>query len=133
MLIDCDERNDLRAQVRHERQLHRALIAHPDPRDPDLPEDYMTTATTTTRLFPLKQWERQTPEEKFDAAMRDSRLVDEAAGFISDQDAAGLATLVAHIWREHDEHPTEADMVAIGLAYWTAITRAQRRVTGSLQ
>jgi hypothetical protein len=133
MPIDCDEADDLRRQVRHDRQLHRALIAHPDPRDPDFPEDYMTTATTTTRLFPLKQWERQTPEEKFDAAMRDSRLVDEAAGFISDQDAAGLATLVAHTWRESGGHLTKADMAAIGLAYWTAITRAQRKLAGSAQ
>jgi len=92
-----------------------------------------TTNAANARWLPIKQWERQTPEERFDAAMKDSRLVDEAAGFISDADATALAALVAHIWRERSEDPTEADIAAIGLAYWTAITRAQRRVTGSLQ
>lgn len=137
MLIDCDEADDLRRQVRHDRQLRRALIAHPDPRDPDFPfEDdtipAMTTAATA-RWLPLKQWEKQSPEEKFDAAMRDSRLVDEAAGFISDQDAAGLAAFVAHVYREHGEFPNTGDFIALGMAYWTAITRAQRKLAGGAQ
>lgn len=39
MPIDCDERNDLRGQVRHERRLRRAFAAHPHPQDPDFPFD----------------------------------------------------------------------------------------------
>jgi len=34
-----DEINDLRAQVRFERQLRNKLMRHPDPRDPDYPFD----------------------------------------------------------------------------------------------
>lgn len=34
-----DEVDDLRAQVRFERQLRNKLMRHPDPRDPDYPFD----------------------------------------------------------------------------------------------
>ena len=34
-----DEIDDLRAQVRFERQLRNKLMRHPDPRDPDFPFD----------------------------------------------------------------------------------------------
>lgn len=128
---DCDERDELRRQVRHDRQLHRAWLAHPNPQDPDYPEDYMPT--TTCPQFPLKAWEHQSHEERFDASMKDSRLVDEAAGFISDADAAALSALVAATYRESGESPALADIAAIGLAYWTALTRAQRHVTRSVQ
>lgn len=74
-----------------------------------------------------------TPEEKFDLAMRDSRLVDEAAGFISDTDAAALAALVANVYRGFGEHPTKENIASIGLAYWTVLLRAQRRVVGDLK
>ena len=37
--MDDDERDELRGQVRKERQMHRALIAHPNPQDPDFPLD----------------------------------------------------------------------------------------------
>ena len=70
----------------------------------------------------------QTPEEKFDAAMRDPRLVDEAAGFISDQDAATLAALVANIYATQGEDPDDNAMCALGNVYWGAITRAQLRI-----
>ena len=74
----------------------------------------------------------QTPEEKFDAAMRDPRLVDEAAGFISDQDAATLAAMVAATYhdciRRDRNYPDNDALATIGLAYWTAITRAQLRI-----
>jgi len=36
---DCDDFEDLVAQRRHDRQLTRQLINHPDPRDPDYPGD----------------------------------------------------------------------------------------------
>lgn len=38
--MDDDEREELRGQVRKERQLRRMWGEHPDPRDPDYPYDY---------------------------------------------------------------------------------------------
>lgn len=92
-----------------------------------------TTTAATPRWLPIKQWERQTPEERFDAAMKDSRLVDEANGFITDADAAMLAAMVAATYREHGEIPPPAAVLDIGVAYWTALLRAQRRITRSEQ
>ena len=39
MFDDYDDYDDLRAQVRFERQLRDKLMRHPDPRDPDYPFD----------------------------------------------------------------------------------------------
>ena len=38
--MDDDERDELRGQVRKERQLLRKWSEHPNPQDPDFPYDY---------------------------------------------------------------------------------------------
>lgn len=92
-----------------------------------MPETFVPAAAG--RWLPLNQWERQTPEEKFDAAMQDPRLVDEATGFISDADAAALSAMVASMYRESGEFATPYSIQLLGRAYWAAIIKAQRHVS----
>lgn len=38
-MLDADDYDDLRAQVKFERRQRNKLMRHPDPRDPDYPFD----------------------------------------------------------------------------------------------